>query len=180
MPDSYEYSSNNPVNLIDPSGRIAPIILGITVFGIVLFTPEPEDAAIGVAMVVLPEFLLLRTGLTLRTGAICSNTTKTATELSVEDKLARYLLNPNHPVGGTKAKFFEEALGFTKDNADDLARQFVFDPKKATQTTITEYGTKYNQIINVVGANGRTIPINTAWIKGDNGVVRLVTAVPGN
>jgi hypothetical protein len=100
------------------------------------------------------------------------------TRLSVKDKLLRYLLNPEHPEGGTKAKWFEEALGFTKDNMDDLARQLVFDPKKAVQTEVTEYGIKYNQVIPIKGANGKIIDVPTAWIKNKDGVIRLITAIP--
>ena len=102
------------------------------------------------------------------------------TEESVADKLQRYLLNPDHPEGGPKAKFFREALGYTRENAGDLGKQLVFDPAKAVQTEVTEFGTKYNQVINVVGTNGRTIPIKTAWIRNTDGVVRMVTAVPGD
>jgi len=50
------------------------------------------------------------------------------TRLSVDDKLERYLLNPDHPVGGPKSKWFAKALGFTKSNATELAAQLVFDP----------------------------------------------------
>jgi hypothetical protein len=105
---------------------------------------------------------------------------KTPTQLSVDDKLARYLLNPTHPKGGSKAAWFEQALGFNAANAEDLASQLVFDPSKAVQTEVTQYGTKFNQTIDVTGANGRTIPVVTAWIRGNDGVVRLVTAVPAN
>ena len=38
-------------------------------------------------------------------------------------KLTEYALNPNHPVGGNKAKVFESALGYNQSNADDLMRQ---------------------------------------------------------
>ena len=105
------------------------------------------------------------------------------TAFSVEEKLDRYLLNPEHPVGGAKAKFFEQALGFTRANAGGLAKQLVFDLSKATKTAVTPYGIKFNQVINVVGANGRTIPIKTAWImeiEYSTAKVRLVTAVPDN
>jgi uncharacterized Zn-binding protein involved in type VI secretion len=105
---------------------------------------------------------------------------KAASEASVADKLERYLLNPDHPVGGSKAKWFKEALGFTRDNAGDLAKQIVFDESKAVQTQVTQYGTKFNQTIDVLGANGRTIPVKTAWIRGPDGIPKLVTAVPGN
>jgi hypothetical protein len=61
-----------------------------------------------------------------------------------------------------------------------LAKQLVFDESKAVKTAATPYGTKFNQTINVVGANGKTIPVKTAWIRGSDGVARLVTAVPGD
>jgi hypothetical protein len=88
-----------------------------------------------------------------------------ASAQSVADKLERYLLNPAHPDGGSKAKFFEKALGFTRENAADLAKQIVFNDSKAIQTAVTQYGTKFNQVIDIVGANGRIIPVNTAWIR---------------
>lgn len=104
-----------------------------------------------------------------------------ATELSrasVIDKLDRYFLNLDHQVGGSKAKWFRDALGFTKENADDLARQIVFDSEKAVQTVVTEHGIKYNQVISITGANGKVIDVTFAWIKNNDGVVRLVTAIP--
>jgi hypothetical protein len=103
-----------------------------------------------------------------------------ASAASVNDKLYRYLLNPENARGADKAAWFKGALGFTRENIGDLAKQIVFDPNKAVQTAVTPYGVKYNQIINIVGANGRTIPVLTAWIKGPNGVVRLTTALPGD
>jgi hypothetical protein len=101
-----------------------------------------------------------------------------ATAQSVSDKLQRYLLNPDHPVGGPKAKWFKEALGFTQDNMEELAKQIKFDPSQAVETGVTQYGTKFNQTIDVVGANGRQIPVTFAWIRNSDGVVRLVTAIP--
>lgn len=100
------------------------------------------------------------------------------TRLSVDDKLDRYLLNKDHPVGGSKAKWFESALGFNKNNAKGLADQIKFDPKKATKSATTEHGTKYNQLIPVKGANGKTIEVNFAWIKNNDGIIKLVTAIP--
>jgi hypothetical protein len=102
-----------------------------------------------------------------------------ASATSVRDKLTRYTLNLEHPLGRSKAQWFEKALGFTRQNSDQLARQLVFDEKTAVQTAVTKYGTKFNQVINVVGTNGRTIPVTTAWIRGEDGVAKLVTALPG-
>lgn len=99
--------------------------------------------------------------------------------LSVADKLQRYLLNASHPVGGPKAEWFRQALGYTQKNMDGLAAQIKFDPAKAVETGVTEFGTKYNQTIAITGANGKTIDVTFAWIRSENdGVVRLVTAVP--
>jgi hypothetical protein len=101
------------------------------------------------------------------------------TMVSVKDKLARYLLNADHPIGGAKAKWFEKALGFTQKNSDDLAKQIVFDAEKAVQTEVTKYGTKYNQTIEITGANNKRIDVVFSWIKdAGDGVVRLVTAIP--
>ncbi len=101
------------------------------------------------------------------------------TRQSVDDKLALYLLNMEHPVGGSKAKWFKEALGFTQDNIDDLAKQITFDPTKAVQTGVSEYGTKFNQTISITGANGNVIDVTFAWMKSvEDDVVRLVTAIP--
>lgn len=36
-------------------------------------------------------------------------------------------------------------------NITELSRQIVFNPETAAQTAITEYGTKYNQIISITG-----------------------------
>ncbi|MBL9023444.1 MAG: RHS repeat-associated core domain-containing protein, partial [Myxococcales bacterium] len=102
----------------------------------------------------------------------------TPTEASVKEKLTRYLLNPEHPVGGPKAKWFKEALGFEVSNADELAKQIVFDESKAVQTGVTQHGTKYNQVISITGANGRVIDVTFAWIRNNDGIVRLVTGIP--
>lgn len=108
------------------------------------------------------------------------NNLPATTEESVTKKLNDYLLNPDHPVGGPKANWFKSALGFTRNNATDLAKQIVFKQSDAVETGVTQYGTKYNQIISIVGANGRTIDVLVAWIRNNDGVVRLVTAFPGD
>jgi hypothetical protein len=99
---------------------------------------------------------------------------------SVIDKLWRYLLDREHEVGGPKAEWFERALGLTRQNLPDLAKQIVFDPSRAWETGVSQFGTKYNEIISVTGANGKTIEILTGWIRGSDGIVKLVTAVPAS
>ena len=100
------------------------------------------------------------------------------TEASVTDKLQRYLLNANHPIGGPKANFFKQALGFDPSNAANLAKQITFDAGRATATQLTQHGQKYEQFIKLTGSNDRVIEVRFIWIKHDDGVVRLVTAIP--
>ncbi|MBB5371695.1 MULTISPECIES: DUF6883 domain-containing protein [unclassified Janthinobacterium] len=101
-----------------------------------------------------------------------------ATQLSVDSKLSGYLLNAEHPVGGAKAKWFEQALGFNKSNMDGLSKQIVFDPRSAIETGVTQYGTKFNQVIPISGTNGRVIDVTFGWIRNNDGITRLVTAIP--
>jgi RHS repeat-associated protein len=103
---------------------------------------------------------------------------KAQTAASVADKLARYLLNPDHPVGGSKAAWFDAALGFTQENASQLAEQIQFDADTAVETGVTQFGTQYNQTITIVGANGNVSDVVFGWILNNDGVVRLVTAIP--
>ena len=107
-----------------------------------------------------------------------SGTGVAATAQSVNDKLQRYLLEPTHPDGGSKAKWFEQALGYMKANMESLAKQIVFDESKAIPTVLTQYGQKYQQVIGITGANGKQIDVPFIWIRNLDGVVRLVTAIP--
>jgi len=118
-------------------------------------------------------------------AAIAGKTTSTniikntaETQASVDKKLTTYLLEKEHPVGGSKAEWFDSALGFNKANSNELAKQIVFDPAKAVKTAETQFGVKYDQVVPITGANGRTIDVKFGWIKNNDGVVRLVTAIP--
>jgi RHS repeat-associated protein len=97
---------------------------------------------------------------------------------SVLYKLNTYLLDPNHPRGKDMATWYEKALGFTQKNMGELAKQLVFNPKTAYVTNVTQYGTKYNQVISVTGANGKVIDVVAAWIELADGTIKLVTTVP--
>lgn len=58
--------------------------------------------------------------------------TVSATNTQIKNKVTNYLLNKNHAIGKSKAEWFDQALGFTLNNSDDLIKQIKFDPKKAT------------------------------------------------
>lgn len=117
---------------------------------------------------------------TILAGAMLRKSTviKNITQASVDDKLARYLLNMEHSVGGSKAKWFEKALGFNQKNLGDLAKQIIFNEKSAVKTALTEHGQKFNQVIPITGANGRKIDVTFSWIRNNDGAVRLVTGIP--
>jgi hypothetical protein len=86
----------------------------------------------------------------------------------------------NHPTGGPKADWFEQALGFNQDNMEQLASQIHFDENSAVFKGTTPYGDQYNSNLPITGTNGRTITVTFGWIRNLDGVVRLVTAIPTN
>jgi hypothetical protein len=61
---------------------------------------------------------------------------------------------------------------------DALAKQINFDESKAIKTELIEQGQKYNQVINITGANGKKIDVTFGFIKNNDGVVRMTTAIP--
>ena len=93
-------------------------------------------------------------------------------------KLTEYALNPDHPVGGNKAKVFESALGYNQLNADDLMRQIYekLPNSEAVLGTLDEYGQRYTVDILISGPNGNTVNVRTGWIiKTGSDVPELTT-----
>ena len=97
-----------------------------------------------------------------------------------EEKVRDYLLNPNHPVGGPKTKWFA-SLGYTIDNWQDLVNDlwrlavtvddFVAKP--------SAFGVKY-EVLGQIGRPGhRPAAVLTVWIVEGNAAPRLITAYPG-
>lgn len=99
---------------------------------------------------------------------------------SVVRKLDGYLLDPEHIEGAPKARWLKAALGFDTYNSDQLAKQLLFDETKAVAKDLTIYGQKYEQLIDLKGANGRIISTPVVWIKNPDNVTRLVTLIPVN
>lgn len=81
-------------------------------------------------------------------------------------KLTDYALNPNHPVGGNKAKVFESALGYNQSNASQLMKQIQKNLANtlATLGKADQYGQRYTVDILIKGANGKTATVRTEWI----------------
>jgi RHS repeat-associated protein len=103
-----------------------------------------------------------------------------AARAMTESKITNYLLSYGTKDGAPKAAWFERAMGFTQKNAGDLSKQLKFDPKNATFQRMTEYGPRYQQTSEIVGANGKKGAMTTIW-QVDNsgkaaGVARIITA----
>lgn len=84
-----------------------------------------------------------------------------------KEKLVDYALNPNHPIGKEKAKAFKTALGYTKENSEELQKKILdlFREDKMVLKREGEYGKQYEQIMKITGPNGKTANVLTAWIK---------------
>jgi hypothetical protein len=93
-------------------------------------------------------------------------------------KLRDYALNPDHPVGGSKARVFRAALGFTRNDWATLGVALVegLQTEPVVGNRAGPNGTVYEVVIPVTGLNGRTAPVTTAWEIAGIGVPRLVTA----
>ena len=93
-------------------------------------------------------------------------------------KITESALNPEHPVGGNKAKVFESALGYNQSNADDLMRQ-IYDKLPSNEAVLgklDQYGQRYTVDISITGPNGKTVNVRTGWIiKSDSNVPELTT-----
>ena len=185
----YSYANNNPYRFVDPDGRNGLDYSSkyLSAYSSCAQQPgcSPADVADSMAKAQEPYGEAVASLIPMErvaTGLISIFRVAQAIRLSrisVASKLERYILNPDHAVGGAKAKWFEQALGFTRKNMPDLAKQISFNSRKATVTGVNEYGTKYNQIISITGANGRKIDVTTAWLKSNkDGVVRLTTIIP--
>lgn len=99
------------------------------------------------------------------------------------DKIVKYLLNPDHPKGGSKARFFLR-FGFTADTiegrsefADALFAQAM--SAAAFERYPTDYGLEMLSCRGRVWTPSGRLPwIRTVWLVQDKETAVLVTAVP--
>ncbi len=98
------------------------------------------------------------------------------------EKIVGYLLNPLHPDGAGKAKWFG-SLGFSADRWQILAaaiRQVAMDHSVANNVE-SPHGMKYIVDGPIESPSGKPAIVRTVWIVdlGEQ-VPRLVTAYPGD
>ncbi|MBL7074626.1 hypothetical protein ISS37_05230 [candidate division KSB1 bacterium] len=95
-------------------------------------------------------------------------------------KLARYLLSEMHPVGKSKAKFFQ-SVGFYGSNVDILERSLVMiaHSNEVSETKKTSHGTKYLVDGEIQTPDGMLVQLRTVWIiDAGKDTPRFVTAYP--
>jgi hypothetical protein len=80
-------------------------------------------------------------------------------------KFTEYALNPDHPVGGNKARVFASATGFTKDNAPDLMSQIQqgVTENPPIPGKVDQWGERFTVEIPVTGPTGAGT-VTTGWI----------------
>jgi hypothetical protein len=98
-----------------------------------------------------------------------------------EDKLCEYLLNPSHPVGGSKAAWFA-SVGYSRQNWYEL-RDALLAIAASCDNFIAKpspYVVKY-ETTGELGTEGhRRGTVVSVWIVEANLSPRLVTAYPGS
>jgi hypothetical protein len=97
-----------------------------------------------------------------------------------DDKITKYLLNPSHPHGASKAKFFM-SLGFSLANWVELKKSLLGHPHTnlVTDQTTGRYGDKYEVRCALVTPDGRNPCIISVWIiEPPDPDPRFITAYP--
>lgn len=100
-----------------------------------------------------------------------SSTIDVGTKLFVkmpDEKFTGYALNPTKDPN--KAKAFQEALGYNMDNYELLKENILrnLDESKFIEKGDSGYGMKYEQVLELTGANGKKAKVLTAWIQDGN------------
>jgi len=101
-------------------------------------------------------------------------------------KFTEYMLNKQHPKGGSKARYMEEALGYTRADAVELMKVFQEQVKVQNVEAIEFNGNQSGYLfvvqVEVPGIGpkaGRTLPIRTVWnINPGAKAPTFVTAYP--
>ena len=98
-------------------------------------------------------------------------------------KTQGYLLNTNHPQGGSKAEFMRDVLGYTvKDSKifhNNVVKSII--NREPTKTVETQYGLKHTYHTTLIGKDGKNVSANVvAVVQKDKKRVtyKIVTVYP--
>lgn len=99
-----------------------------------------------------------------------------------DNKLYQYLLNPTHPDGKSKARFYE-LIGNTLDKGEQLRADLL---RLACMGSVVDIsanraGHKYAVVGSVEAPNGKTYPLLTIWaVESPDHEPRLIIAYPNS
>ena len=96
------------------------------------------------------------------------------------EKIVDYLLNPSHPYGASKAKFFA-AFGFRVEEWEKLAGALRLHGQthEAKRVRETGFGPRYEVEGELTTPDGRSPRLRSVWQQDDGEVApRLITAYP--
>ena len=97
-----------------------------------------------------------------------------------EEKITQYLLQPNHPTGRTKARFFSQ-FGFRAEQWWVFAAALRSHGARheVVRVVDTDYGMRYSVDGTIETPDGRSPGVRTVWqVDWEDGGPRLVTAYP--
>ena len=95
------------------------------------------------------------------------------------NKIYGYALNPNHPVGGHKARVFESALGFNQSNGSQLISEVKakLPITQAMHKGSNKHGNLFQVDMNITGLNGNTVIVRTGWIIDFGSITPRLTTI---
>ncbi len=103
-------------------------------------------------------------------------------ELAVvpERKITHYLLNPDHPEGGSKARFFL-GVGYDPGAIERFRDDLLLLGRTSDMKEVpTRFGPKYVGVGFVTAPHGGRVQVQTIWIlRSGSPPPLLVTAYPG-
>jgi hypothetical protein len=99
--------------------------------------------------------------------------------VATAEKVRDYLLNLEHPDGGSKAVWFH-SIGYARDQWQLLADDLLTIARDCAQfdSEAARFGIKYKAAGSVGRPNHRPGTVLTVWIVEDDDPPRLVTAYP--
>ena len=95
-----------------------------------------------------------------------------------ERKVLGYALNPDHPVGGNKARRFKAALGYDQSNAGELlaAIRAALPTARARRGVQDKHGQRYSVDLALTGPSGAAV-VRTGWIVEAQGTAPRLTSL---
>lgn len=100
-----------------------------------------------------------------------------------QKKTKGYLLNTEHPQGGSKARFMKDVLGYSQSDSHIFHKNVVnaITNKTPEKTVNTPYGLRHTYRTELIGKNGNKVKANVVVvIQKDNGrtTYKIVTVYP--